>query len=126
MRRRQDNAGSIRVALAERLRDVIARRPGGALEEPAGPWLGCTAERNALLAVSMLARIEADEPVVLPRWKLRGLMPVAPPAGGWVCLEPDGSVVPVEFVRDKHDPMSIVDYRRPDNTLVLGGVGVDA
>lgn len=125
MRRRGPGRSDVRRAYAEKLRGWIAAHEGQARTDVAGPGFEETANGAARAA---LARLDTGRPVVVAGWEVRAVLPAEarPRLGGWVCLEVDGSVSPVEFVRDAADPMLIVDYRRPDGTLVHGVGGARA
>jgi len=65
---------------------------------------------------AQIAALKAGKPVIVPH----GYEIDLPPDSGPVCLEPDGTITPVEPVyRDPDAPLrTVIDHRRPDGTVV--------
>lgn len=63
----------------------------------------------------VLAQLEAGAPVVVQGWQIN-----TRPLYDDFCIEPDGTVTPVEavFVDTDAPVRSVVNYRRPDGSLV--------
>ena len=63
-----------------------------------------------------IAAIQAGEPIIVEH----GYEIELPPNTGPFCLEPDGTITPVEPVyRDPNAPRrTVIGHRRPDGTLV--------
>jgi len=66
---------------------------------------------------AQIAALKAGKPVIVPH----GYEIDLPPDSGPVCLEPDGTITPVEPVyRDPDAAMpTVVGHRRPDGSLVV-------
>jgi len=65
---------------------------------------------------AQITALKAGKPVIVPH----GYEIDLPPDSGPFCLEPDGTITPVEPVyRDPDAPMrTVIDHRRPDGTVV--------
>jgi len=65
---------------------------------------------------AQITALKAGEPVIVPH----GYEIDLPPDSGPFCLEPDGTITPVEPVyRDPDVPLpTVIDHRRPDGTVV--------
>jgi len=65
---------------------------------------------------AQIAALKAGKPVIVPH----GYEIDLPPDSGPVCLEPDGTITPVEPVyRDPDAPLrTVIGHRRPDGKMV--------
>jgi len=75
-----------------------------------GPEFGCP-------FAAQITALKAGNPVVVRNGYEIDLLP---PYSGPFCLEPDGTITPVEPVyRDPDVPLrTVIDHRRPDGTVV--------
>lgn len=102
---------------------MMPKRPDGNAErrekylERLRGWVERWGQHEATGYPARLARAEAGEPVVVHAWELlEGL-----PSDESYVLEPDGALVLVEAIPvDPIAPvLTVLNYRRPDGSLVL-------